>query len=299
MHTATGTLTPCPPFDFAQSLRFLGMFTPMLGEQAIEGQTLTKAVMITGQPVAFAVTSIGSTEAPMLEYTLTSHESLSEQVVKETRDRIGFFLGLEDDLRPFYALGREDPAFAPVLDTFYGYHQVKFATPFEIACWAILTQRTPMPTARKSKHALTERYGGSVAVRGIAHWAFPEPGALAVVAPEELAEVAGNARKGPYLSAAAHFFDATDERWLRTANYGEVEARLRRVAGIGAWSANFILIRGLGRMEQIPVGEQALERVVSQRYGHGTPVAEEQLRALAERFGPWQGYWAHYLRISG
>ena len=33
-------------------------------------------------------------------------------------------------------------------------------------------------------------------------------------------------------------------------------------------------------------------------YGKGLPLAEEEFENLAARYGPWQGYWAHYLRVA-
>ena len=50
---------------------------------------------------------------------------------------------------------RPDRPFAPVVRKLYGYHQVKFLTPFENACWAILTQRNPVPAAKEIKRALS------------------------------------------------------------------------------------------------------------------------------------------------
>jgi DNA-3-methyladenine glycosylase II len=42
-------------------------------------------------------------------------------------------LSLDEDIKPFYALGSKDPNFAPVLDELYDLHQVKFLTPFKAA----------------------------------------------------------------------------------------------------------------------------------------------------------------------
>ena len=53
LHQITGTLTATPSFDFAQSLRFIGGFEPMGGEQAIANLSLTKGAWIGDQPVAF------------------------------------------------------------------------------------------------------------------------------------------------------------------------------------------------------------------------------------------------------
>ncbi len=139
----TGTIAATPPFDFAHTLAFLSDFPATAGEQEIDTQTLTKAVLIDDVPIAFTVRASGTSEEPGLAYTLHADTPLDPAHIGAARDRIGFFLGLTDDLRPFYAIGATDPAFAPVQAHLYGYHQTKFLTPFENACWAILTQRRP------------------------------------------------------------------------------------------------------------------------------------------------------------
>src|SRR5947209_8287642 len=112
LYTETDYLTPTPPFDFAQSLNFLGSFAPMQGEQTLSASTLTKAVSVEGQTVAFQLASVGSIEEPKLEYTLFSNQPMGDMVKSKVVDRIGFFLSLYDDIHPFYQLGRADPDFA-------------------------------------------------------------------------------------------------------------------------------------------------------------------------------------------
>lgn len=59
MYLETGHLAPCPPFDFGRSLDFLGIFAPTQTEQTLATRSLTKAVTIRGQAVAFQVTDGG------------------------------------------------------------------------------------------------------------------------------------------------------------------------------------------------------------------------------------------------
>src|SRR5689334_11835773 len=125
-YTETGHLTPTPPFDFAKSLNFLGSFAPMQGEQTLATSTLTKAVYIEGQIIAFQLTSVGTVEEPILEYILFSDQPIRNSVKSRALDSISFFLSLNDDLCPFYRIGREDSDFAPIVQELYGYHQVKF-----------------------------------------------------------------------------------------------------------------------------------------------------------------------------
>ena len=298
MYTETGTLIPTPPFDFDKSLNFLGVFMPTKQEQTISSHTLTKAISVEGQTIVFQLISIGTTEDPQLEYTLFSSEPITEETGNAVVERMTFYLSLKDDLLPFYRFGREDADFNPIIELLYGYHQVKFLTPFENACWAVLTQRNPMQMAQKTKQALIEKYGNHLEVHGNVYRAFPEPIQIAVVEYDEILKVIRNDRRAEYLIATARAFSEADEEFLKPAPDEEVEAWLRNIKGIGEWSATFIMVRGLGRMEFIPLTETRLLEAASKVYAHGKELDREELKRLAERYGPWQGYWAHYLRVG-
>ena len=298
MYTESGTLIPTPPFDFNKSLNFLGVFIPTKREQIISPDILTKAISIDGQTIVFQLISIGTIKNPQLEYTLFSTQPITEETQNAVVERMTFFLSLKDDLQPFYRIGQEDADFSPIIELLYGYHQVKFLTPFENACWAVLTQRNPMQIAQKTKHELIERYGSTLKVNGTVYSAFPEPIQIAVVDESELLKVIRNDRRTEYLIATARAFSEVNEEFLKTAPDEEIEAWLRNIKGIGEWSATFIMVRGLGRMEYIPLTETRLLEAASKVYGHAEELSREDLKRLAERYGPWQGYWAHYLRVG-
>ena len=113
----------------------------------------------------------------------------------------------------------------------------------------------------------------------------------------ELAQLIGNERKAGYLHSAARAFHQVDEDWLRAAPRDAVRQWLLQIKGIGPWSADFILIRGLGHMERIDVGqEKRLMAAIRRVYGPQTSAAQAQ--EIADSYGEWQGYWAHYLRAA-
>jgi len=298
MYTESGTLIPAPPFNFDKSLNFLGVFMPTKQEQTISSHTLSKAISIDGQTIVFQLISIGTTENPQLEYTLFSTQPITEETQNAVVERMTFFLSLEDDLQPFYRIGQEDVDFSPIIELLYGYHQVKFLTPFENACWAVLTQRNPMKIAQKTKQVLIEKYGNHLDVNENVYWAFPEPIQIVVADESELLKVIRNDQRTEYLIATARAFSEVNEEFLKIAPDEEVEAWLRNIKGIGEWSATFIMVRGLGRMQRIPLTETRLLEAASKVYGHGEELSRDDLKCLAERYGSWQGYWAHYLRVG-
>src|SRR3989454_1289383 len=158
LHYEEGFLSPKSPFDFSKSLDFLRDFPPMRDDQKIDEFSLTRAVCIGGQTVGFNVRSTGTIKSPRLKYALNSDRSLTPGVRDAVVARIGFFLSLADDLEQFYRIGYGDVDFAPVLQSLYGLHQVKFLTPFESACWAVLSQRYPAGAAQRTKQARSEEH---------------------------------------------------------------------------------------------------------------------------------------------
>jgi len=116
LHIIKSTLTPRPPFDFTKTLGFLQGFGPTGGEQALAVGSLTKAVTLHGRAVAFELQNAGTIEEPQISYTLYSEQPLSEAEHAAIADRLRFFLSLDDDLQPFYHIGRADPSFAPVIE---------------------------------------------------------------------------------------------------------------------------------------------------------------------------------------
>ena len=301
MHTAAGDLDGkvVEPFDFQQSLNFLGGFGPMSGEQQFERGAITKAIMIEGQTVVFRV---GETEEggvrgkSRLRYELFSEGPLSKSVEDSVARRIAFFLSLDDDVRPFYAIARrDDPKFYPLVERSWGLHQVKFLTLLEISCWAILTQRVQRPIAQRMKRAITEKFGGSLDLDGKTYRAFPDYTKLKEAKPRELLEVTRNQRAMQRLTSLLTAFDELDEDYLRTAPYDKAAARLQKVNGIGEWSSQFILFRGLGRMGKLQtINVRPLSKAIEAVYSPKGKTLEE----INSTYGEWSGYWSVYLRAS-
>ena len=118
IYESSGKLFPNPPFDFSKSLNFAVMFTPTSDEQSISNLSLTKAVYIKNMTMAFKVEDIGTVEKPVLSYNLYAYDEIRDEIKFEVLERIKFYLSLKDNLKAFYALGRDDIKFKPILEDF-------------------------------------------------------------------------------------------------------------------------------------------------------------------------------------
>lgn len=225
-------LTARAPFDFAKSMAFASVFVPGAGDVSCDGSRLRKAFEIEGACVLVTVYSV---DESTLDVWLDADCELTEAQCNAAYDAISLYLSLDDDIPPYPGAS--------------GFHQVKFATPFESVCWAILTQRLAMPLAKKIKDRMRDRFGTSIVRDGFVYRAFPSPHRLMSASEDELAQLGVPQMKRRYLRSAIDAFIRVDEHWLRTAPVADVRAWLRAISGIGEWSAKLVLVRGLGRMD--------------------------------------------------
>ena len=302
LSSVAATLEPTPPFDLCHSLRFIAAFPPTHGEQAVLPDALWKALRLDGRTILAEVRDAATPSQPRLSVNL-HYKAAEGPLPPALRDRallrLRRLLSLDDDLTPFYAEAERDPCFAPVARRLRGLHQVRFPTPFEIAAWAVLTQRTRIPAARSMKNAITELIcgnAGAIDHAGVHHTAFPEASEVAAAGANTLATVLGAGPRASRIGALARAFCDVDDQFLYKAHYQQVETWLRGLPGIGPWSAAFILLRGLGRTELIPVGEARLDEAVKRVYG--TSMDAKEMSRVASRYGALQGYWAYYLRVN-
>ena len=298
-----GCLLATSPFDFSKTLAYLRNFPPTAMDQAVAENSFIKAFQVQGRTLAALVEGCSnngdtSSDETHLHYTLYSDRAVSKELESAFTGRLSSMLSLADVLVPFYALAEKDSKFQPILRSLYGYHPVRFQSGFEAAVWAILSQRNRMTTARNMYRSLVRSFEHTSEVDGITCWAFPEPEELAGCSEGDLAFVARNLRRGEFLIDAARSFAMAPPDFLASAEYEEVEEWLRGINGIGPWSASFVLWRGLGRSQTVPLPDRAFLDAASRVYGDGMTLSNDEVLHIARRYHPWQGYWAHYLRIG-
>jgi DNA-3-methyladenine glycosylase II len=293
MHHAT--LHARAPFTLTRSLCFLDNFSPAAGEQNVCATHLDKVHSIRGRAIACRVAA--TSETTTLAVTLRADKPIDTATRDEALARLRFQLSLDDDLEPFYARARKDRAFAPIALAQHGHHHVKFPSPFEIAAWAVLAQRTPMLRARKVKDALVARFGPPVTVDGAVVRAFPEAARLAGEPVSAIATVVRDPRRAAAIHTIARAFADVDETFLREGPFEEVEAWLSALPRIGAWSTAFVLFRGLGRMPRLVMKEGQIFDCA--RAVYGAQVSTKEIVRIADSYGEHCGYWALYLRSRG
>jgi DNA-3-methyladenine glycosylase II len=294
LQTISLTLTPTAPFDFRHTLTFLQDHKASGITRKILDNELRFAMNVLGKPVVFFVKSTGTVKKPRLELTLRA-KTLNDDIIKAAKEHLTFYLSLDDDLTPFYKLAENDPAFKPVVKALYGYRQVKYPSVFTSICWALVTQRTPNSFAYITMRRFCELLGDAITVDGERYTTFPEAKKF-LRARDKVLVATNNTRKTDRLMEIAREYLTLDETSLKTAPYEEVMRKVKKLKGLGQWSADYVLLRGLGRYERTPWTDTVILESMSTLYTGGFRISEGDAKTLAEHYGWYQGLWFHYLK---
>ena len=176
-------------------------------------------------------------------------------------------------------------------------HQTLALSVFETLAQAILGQQLSASVARVIRALLTETLGPKLFVNGEIHYAFPRPQAIASMTVEELRALKLSQRKAEYLHGLALAELETPKGLDRVHSMPDEDVirEITAIRGVGMWSAQWVLLRGLGRPDAFPVGDLALKRIVSQLYIEGESLTDSQLEAFSRRWSPFRSLATSYL----
>ena len=294
MQTITLRLYPTPPFDFELTAGYHTYFQGRSGADDLDGGVYRRLLALEGRLALASVRSTGSVDSPELAVELRG-DGLTDAHGAQAAALVGWMLGSEQELAPFYALAESDPALAGLARRFRGLRLPRTATLFEALTLAILGQQISASVARMMRTLLIERLGERAEFDGVTYYAFPAPEAVLAPSPEELRELKLSRSKAEYARVIAAA--ALEPGWAELTELPDEEfvARLTALRGVGKWTAQWALVRGLARPDALPLGDLALRRGVSRLWRDGNAVTDGEVEAIAEHWRPWRSYATAYL----
>jgi DNA-3-methyladenine glycosylase II len=215
----------------------------------------------------------------------------------EVTAEVARILSIDVDGTPLDELAQRDPVVAKLVHDAPGLRPVCFWTPWEAACWAVLSQRTSMKVASGIKRRIGEELGTRVVVDGHELVAFPSPGVVASgatlpgVNPVKTERMRGLAR-------AALDGTLTAEA-LRAVPVADALTALRGLPGVGPFSAALILIRGAGAPDVSTMDEPRTLTAIRDAYGLPPDAGENAYRAITDGWRPLRSWVAFLLRARG
>ncbi|MFW6075301.1 MAG: DNA-3-methyladenine glycosylase family protein [Chloroflexota bacterium] len=185
-----------------------------------------------------------------------------------------------------------DPLARELIDSFPGAPTVQAGSPYETLVWAIIGQQINIAFAHRLKRAFVEHFGERLYHNDRTYYAFPRVDVVAGLDHErDLLPLQFSRQKSRYIIGISRAILAgeLDFDVIHQTEDEEALDTLRAHLGVGRWTAEYTLLRGLGRRDVIPAGDAGLKAALGVHYGLGRNATEHEVRTAAEAWRPNRG----------
>jgi DNA-3-methyladenine glycosylase II len=264
-----------------------------------DASTYQRVVSLDGTPVALAVTQDGAPDAPRLIVALAGRpiDPPTATLARNTVDRL---LGLNIDLAPFAAMAAADLLLGPLARRMRGLKPPRFASVFEALVNGVACQQLSLAVGIHLLNRLTAEHGRPVADDAAGPRAFPDPDQLATLQPHELNRHGFSVTKARTIIATAQAIVAgeLDLESLQHLDDSAAIERLTSLRGIGRWTAEYVLLRGLGRLHIFPGDDIGAHNKLKRLFAIDTPLDYETVHQLVARWHPYAGVVYFHLLLQ-
>jgi AraC family transcriptional regulator, regulatory protein of adaptative response / DNA-3-methyladenine glycosylase II len=272
-----------PPYDWEALLEFFAL-RALPGVEKVTTDSYARTVCVNGTGGWIEVRPVAKAHA--LELVVHDLEPAALFSIAQ-RVRQMFDLAAEpDEVRRVL---KQDKLLARSLRRRPGLRVPGAWDPFELSVRAVLGQQVSVAAARTFATRLVTAYGAPLAApaEGLTHL-FPEPKALATA---DLSAIGLTGQRTRTLIALAQAAFKGEVCFSGSGATDDARDALRRIPGIGAWTAEYVALRALADPDAFPAGDLVLRKVVGRR----KPLTERALLEKAEAWRPWRAYAVMHL----
>lgn len=240
-------LTPVPPFRLDLTVWALRRRR----DNAVDcwdGETYRRVLSLDGGAAEVMARQLGQSDRARLEVYVTGAKDSTKPRVTAALERL---LGLRVDLAEFYRFASSNQRLDRLAAKFRGMKPPRFLTVFEALVNAIACQQVTLTLGIQLLNKVAAHY--AISSGGSIH-AFPRPEDLVGRSPDDFRRLGFSRQKGRAIIdlARAIASDRCDLESLADEEDDVAIERLRALRGIGRWSAEYALLRGLGRTHVFP-----------------------------------------------
>jgi DNA-3-methyladenine glycosylase II len=254
-------------------------------------------LVLEGRPVEIAITQIERRIRPLLEIT-TSGWRLTGERERSLLTVVQRLLGTEIDLRSFYRIAGRQGKLGELVRRFWGLKPPRFPSVFESVINAFACQQVSLAVGMLFLNRLAARYGLIVEKNGEEAHAFPRPEDLAAERPQALRGLGFSRQKARAVSelSSAVAEGRFDLESVTGLDGDAVLERLYALRGVGRWSVEYVLLRGLGRLHVFPGDDVGAQNRIQEYLGLRKAPSYETVRRRLAGWSPYAGLiYFHFL----
>jgi DNA-3-methyladenine glycosylase II len=234
----------------------------------------------------------GPPSRAVLAWSLEGPAAGSPEAATASRRIMDVALGAAQPVRAFYRTLSGDPVIGGAIRDFPGLRGAGVPSLWEALVTAILAQQVNLKFAYDIRRELCETFGRRGRIAGRTYLSFPEPRAFEAETRRRLRRFRlSDAKARAILGLAGAFASGAlaEEEIARLDDEAAIE-RLTPFRGVGRWTAEIGLLRGLGRSDVFPAADLGVVKYLAQGLlGRRLRAREADMRKWAERWKPWRG----------
>jgi DNA-3-methyladenine glycosylase II len=254
-----------------------------------DGAAWRRTVFAGEVPVELTVTQVASTQRPRLMVEMLGAPSeASESLIRQTLNRA---LGTDIDLAPFYAMAVRDSRLNELAGRFRGMRPPKFPTIFEALANGVACQQLSLEAGLALLNRLVASHGQAPSSTPGEGKAFPRPCDLASADLQSLRALGFSRAKGLALIETA---SAAERRQIDLEGLGNLDdaalgGKLDDLRGVGRWTAEYVLLRGFGRLNIFPGDDVGARNGLQRWLGLTRPLDYEGAAKILREWRPYGG----------
>ncbi len=278
-----------PPYDWATMIRFLEV-RALTGMEVVTKDRYSRSIEIGGVTGSISVTHEPDQSALRVSVRFPHLNSLPTIIA-----RIRCMFDLSAEPTAIASVLASDPVLEPLVAARPGLRVPGAWDGFEIAVRAILGQQITLIAATRLTSrvvaAMGEHVPGDITIPGLTH-AFPQPGRFEA---DTLAQIGMPKARATALAGVASAVRTDPHLFDPRRDLADAVTHLRKLPGIGEWTAQYIAMRALGESDAFLAADIAVQRKFAL---YGPRLNASELLLHAERWRPWRSYAVLHLWMA-
>jgi DNA-3-methyladenine glycosylase II len=265
-----------------------------------DGETYRRIVVVGERPTEIAIRQTGSSTAPRLTVTATpSLRTTSDR--RQVRVIVDQLLGPRIDLRGWYRMADGDRRLRTLAARFRGMKPPRFPTVFEALVNGFACQQLSLVVGLELLNRLAALCHLGRGTDDEMIYAFPRPQEMARVPPSSLQAIGFSRQKVRALLGLASGIDSqtVDLDGLMHDSDDRARARLLELRGVGRWTAEYVLLRGLGRLNVFPGDDVGAQKSLARWLGRSDALDYQAVAGAVARWQPYAGMVYFHLLLDG
>ena len=295
----TFVLQPIPPFRLDFTVWALRRRPRNLIDRW-DGTTYRRVIVTEGRQTELAVRQTGSFDAPRLIVTATPppRTMLGK---RHTRLVLNQLLGLQIDLNGWYHTAAGDARLRSLADTFRGIKPPRFPTLFEALVNAFACQQLSLEVGLELLNRLATIASARFGTQRDSRYGFPTAHDVARLEPEQYRAIGFSHQKVRALLGLARAVvrRELDLESIEGEDDSVVRQRLLELRGVGRWTSEYVLLRGLGRLHVFPGDDVGAQKRLARWLGRSRSLDYSGVRRAVERWQPYAGLVYFHLLLDG